>query len=583
MPELKRIIKKKTVVPLLAGAERLLGQGWRVLLASGKAVLACPGEAPNADCLDSARALSFKLTIDGEPLGDLVLVAPDDAFSLPDIRRQGEFFAASLTVILDQENTRRSLAGETLEKYRELSLLHRATLSLNNSLRPRDVAQALLTECQTGRIPASAGLVVLRRSPEEEFKPVLSYGDESRRLDNVVGSTLFLDIVRSQKGELINELASDTRWRKEVRSVKAMLVTPLVSSNQCVGALILGSFDAARFTASHLQYVSTLSSVAGIAMGNAINFENIQLLIKSLMQALATAIDARDPFTAGHSQRVAWLAVALSKVVHNDQRYFPGVAFAESDLHEILYAGLLHDVGKIGIREEVLTKSTRLAEGLMDVIGQRMALWGAFTGNSWAEDYASLQRINRSASISRDDAALVARVGEMEFSVGGKSLPILTDDEMSVLLIPRGNLTAEERREIERHPSESYRILQHIPFPENMKRLLTIISQHHERLDGSGYPGGLRNDDILLQSRIIAIVDIYDAITQERHYKPALTRAEALEVLWKEAQAGKIDRNLVELLETCNDQVERDAAQLALRKDFQEYLNNGQPRAESCD
>lgn len=582
MPDLKRLIKKQTVVPLLARAESLLGPGWRTVLAAGKTILACSGDPPDAACMQSSRALVFKLVIDDESLGNMVLIAPDDAFSRSEIQRLGEFIAAAITELLNQEITRRSLAVETLEKYRELSLLHRATLSLNNSLRPRDVAQALLTECQTGRIPAGAGLVVLRRSPEEDFKPVLSYGPESQRLDGVIGSTLFLDIVRSQKGELINELASDTRWRGEVRRVKAMLVTPLVSSNQCVGALILGSFDAERFTASHLQYVSTLSSVAGIAMGNAINFENIQLLIKSLMQALATAIDARDPFTAGHSQRVAWLAVALSKVVHDDQRYFPGVSFDESDLHEILYAGLLHDVGKIGIREEVLTKSTRLPEGLMDVIGQRMALWGSFTGIPWTDDYASLQRINRSASISRDDAALIARVGEMQFSVEGKTLPILTDEEMSVLLIPRGNLTAEERREIERHPSESYRILQHIPFPENMKRLLTIISQHHERLDGSGYPGGLRSADILLQSRIIAIVDIYDAITQERHYKPALTRAEALGVLWKEAQAGKIDRNLVELLEACNDQVEHDAAKLALRKDFQEYLNNGQPRTESC-
>ncbi len=575
MSDHRRIIKQKTVAPLLAKAERLLGPGWRAFIAAGDEVLASAGTLPDGFLPCVSPTVEIPVPVCERPSCRLLLVPPMDQAVTGQAWELGEFIAAALTEIFNQETTRRSLANETLEKYRELSLLHRATLSLNNSLRPRDVAQALLHECRTGRVPADAGLVVLRRSMQEEFKPFLCPDANAEILERAISSTLFLDIVRSQKGEIINDLSTDSRWRGETPSAKAMLITPLVSSNQCVGALLLYAFEGSRFNASHLQYVSTLSSVAGIAMGNAINFENIQLLIKSLMQALATAIDARDPFTAGHSQRVAWLAVALSKAVHDDTRYFPEVTFKESDMHEILYAGLLHDVGKIGIREQVLTKSTRLPESVMEVIGQRMALWSAFTGKPWTDDFEELLRINRSASITREDAALVARVGGMQFCVNGRDLPILTDEEMSVLLIPRGNLTPEERREIERHPSESTRILQHIPFPENMKRLLTIISQHHERLDGSGYPGGIRGQDILLQSRIIAIVDIYDAITMERHYKPALSRADAMDVLWKEAGAGKIDRRLVELLDQRNDQVEQDAVQLASRQDFQEYLNNG--------
>ncbi|NMC50629.1 MAG: HD domain-containing protein, partial [Desulfovibrio sp.] len=154
-----------------------------------------------------------------------------------------------------------------------------------------------------------------------------------------------------------------------------------------------------------------------------------------------------------------------------------------------------------------------------------------------------------------------------------RALPMLTDEEIQVLLIPRGNLTAEERREIERHPAESYRILQHIPFPENMRRLLTIISQHHERQDGSGYPSGLRGEEILLQSRIIAIVDIYDAITMERHYKPALPRDQALSVLAQEAAAGRIDADLVRLFSEKIETIEEDAMRMAMRTDVGEYLN----------
>jgi len=307
-------------------------------------------------------------------------------------------------------------------------------------------------------------------------------------------------------------------------------------------------------------------------MGNALHFEGIQALINSLMQALATAIDARDPFTAGHSQRVARLGVSLARIVHHDQRLFPKVLFSPSDLEELLYAGLLHDVGKIGIREEVLTKATRLPVAHLDVIAQRLALRALATGENPEADMAALRRINKADTVSREDAALIARLGASAIQAGDRELPLLTNEEIACLLIPRGNLTPDERREIERHPAESFRILQHIPFPENMARLLTIISQHHERLDGSGYPAGLKDGTILLQSRIIAIVDIYDAITMARHYKPALPRQKALAILWQEAQAGRIDQGLVELLDQHIETVEADCEALPERLDFAEYL-----------
>ncbi len=577
MAILARLLRKQNLDALLHRATALLGPGWGILVADLDGRVLHPSGNGRRDGRGQAPdTLAIPLRLDRHPVGNAILVPPPGSSLEPSESARGvlAFFAAAVEEILSRENIRRVLAAETLQKYRELSLLHRATLTLNQSLRPRDVARALLDEFLSGDIPADGGIIFLRKSGTIDYQPHRCFGAARNcGLEQLTNSTLFWDVVKSGKPEIINDLASDRRWRGEAPGLTAMLIAPLVSANQCVGVLALGACGEPRFDANHLQYVGTIASVSGIAMGNALHFESVQLLIKSLMQALATAIDARDPFTAGHSQRVARLSVALAKAVHEDQVRFGDVRFTDSDLQEILYAGLLHDVGKIGIREQVLTKSTRLPRDRMDIIGQRLALWSDVTGSPWREDFAELSRINASDGITRDDASLIGRVAKNEIVAGGKILPLLTDEEIQTLLIPRGNLTAEERREIERHPSESYRILQHIPFPADMRRLLAIISQHHERLDGSGYPSGLRGDEILLQSRIIAIVDIYDAITMERHYKPALPRDKALAVLHHEAAEGKIDAELVRLFTEKNDDIEEDAMRMAMNTGGEEYLS----------
>jgi HD-GYP domain-containing protein (c-di-GMP phosphodiesterase class II) len=543
----------------------MLGPGWHVAVTESQSINASP------------TTLFEPVRLEDALLGYLEITPPDDCCPKPDVLSLlpglARFVAGCVETLLENEVVRRSLASEALIKYREVSLLHRASLGLNGSLRPREVAAALISECRHGEIPADVGMVFLCSPGDQIFSPASSFGNVAAcRLADVSLSTLFWDIIKTQKGEIINDLSADQRWRGEA-ALRSLLLSPLVASSRCVGMLVLACLSPVRFEASHLQYVGTIATVAGIALGNALHFDSIQALINSLMQALATAIDARDPFTAGHSQRVARLGVALAKVVHLDRKYFPDVTYTPNELEELLYAGLLHDVGKIGIREEVLTKATRLSAGEMEVIGQRLALYGLTMHEAWEADFQTLVRINGADVVSREDAAFIIGIGARELRVGEQAFALLTEREISCLLIARGNLTPEERREIERHPAESHRILQHIPFPENMGRLLDIISQHHERLDGSGYPGGLKEADILLQSRIIAIVDIYDAITMARHYKPALPRQKAIGILWQEAKAGRIDAQLVELLDSHIESIERDCEKLRGRLDFSEYLD----------
>jgi HD-GYP domain-containing protein (c-di-GMP phosphodiesterase class II) len=278
--------------------------------------------------------------------------------------------------------------------------------------------------------------------------------------------------------------------------------------------------------------------------------------MNALLMALAEAIDSRDPYTAGHSERVAQLVVAYAYSLSSDPK-FKDIQFTDAELREIYYAGILHDVGKIGIKEDVLTKNTRLPARRMDIIKARFLLHAQTTpGFDAVKAYECIQNVNRTMTPSYAELAAVQELGKQSWLIGDESLPLLYEDELEVLLLEYGNLTPDERKEIMRHPAESERILQHIPLKDGYANMLSIIRQHHERMDGSGYPDGLRRDEILLQSRLMAVVDIYDAVTQERHYKPAYTRSEAMKILKCEVDGGKLDPILTDFFFRNIEQIE---------------------------
>jgi len=214
---------------------------------------------------------------------------------------------------------------------------------------------------------------------------------------------------------------------------------------------------------------------------------------------------------------------------------------------------LLHDVGKIGVREHVLSKATKLPERHMQII--RLRLHFAEKTGELPRDlpdaeklFTRLQKINASGFLLPEDRDFILRLAEIAFSIGGEKLPLLDEEEKEALLIPRGNLLPHEWAEIKRHPAESDRILEQIPFPKNMANLRTIVRQHHEKLDGSGYPDGKKEEEILLQSRILTICDIYDALTAaDRPYKKAFSVEKAVAILREEASSGKLDARLVDI------------------------------------
>ncbi len=454
--------------------------------------------------------------------------------------------------------SRRAIAEEALGKYRELAMLDRAIVELNGSLKINDVAASLMSECMKRFRHAHSGCLFL--VDDETGPPVYTsgFGEHPEDLASITESLLALDVMGSRRPEIVNDLPGDARWKGEASLPDSMVLAPLLSTQQCLGLLVLASPHKHSFNSTDLKHLVTLASIAGIALSNARHFEDTQILMQSLMRALAEAIDARDHLTAGHSERVALLSRSFASALAQDDRY-PEIVPDEDMVEEIYYSAILHDVGKIGIREEVLNKDSRLSSERMKIIEARLRLYGQMTGFSWENTFARLDRLNKTMIPDSGDQDFVKELASLNLPMESVGYPLIEPEEASCLLLDYGNLTREEREEIMRHPAESKRILQHIPFKKNMGNLTEIIFQHHERLNGSGYPRGLRGDDILLQSRLIAIVDIYDAVTQERHYKPAISRDRALQILREEAESGKLDTRLVDFF--CNhiDQIELQA------------------------
>ena len=558
MTPLKKYIRPKVLQGFLLKA---------VALAGGDCALAIDYEgevilAEGTDSLDgfgSARddVLRAPLQFEAGRRGRLLLRLPA-GFNGGDRSRYEQvlsFTAYSIQELMDIERARRSIADEALAKYRELALLHRSVPAINTSLRMRDVVGALINECRRENYPGEFGMIFLSEPGSTHFRLAVQFGFPfGADLQPMASSRLFAEVVRGGKGEIINDLQADGRWKDELPGLGSMALIPIVSPNRCEGMLLLASKNEGLFEAAHRKSLSTLASVAGISVSNAFNFEGVQTLMNAMLRALAEAIDSRDPFTAGHSERVAHLAVAFAYALNCDPAF--DTCFSDQELRELFYAGILHDVGKIGIKEDVLTKKTRLPRRRMEVVRARFRLLGQVSDFNWGEAFDRLRRVNGSMSPDSADLDYIRELGGRVWHSGGDAFPLLYDDELDVLLLEYGNLTAEERKEIQRHPAESERILQHIPMQEGFTNMLTIIRQHHERMDGSGYPDGLSGDELLLQSRLMAIVDIYDAVTQERHYKPAFTRREAMSILDKEAQEGKLDQKLVRFFMDHLDKIE---------------------------
>jgi HD-GYP domain-containing protein (c-di-GMP phosphodiesterase class II) len=336
------------------------------------------------------------------------------------------------------------------------------------------------------------------------------------------------------------------------------------------------------FTAVDLELVTSLASQAAVAFENTLLIQDIRNLFESFVKASVTAIESRDPTTSGHSERVAVLTVGIAeKVDAVDAGAFRDVRFTRDQIQEIRYASLLHDFGKVGVREKVLIKGKKLFVGEMLLIRQRIAyvkrsleaeylrakLDQIKSGNAPPELLAQMDRdyearrdeidqvqrmiiqANEPTVLEEESFRALMDLPNRTFSdIEGKPQPFLTPNEALALQIRRGSLSEKERREIESHVTHTFQFLSQIPWTGEFSRVPEIAYAHHEKLDGTGYPRRLTEMDIPIQSKMMTISDIFDALVAwDRPYKKSVPVEKALSILDEEASQGKLDQNLLRL------------------------------------
>ena len=296
-----------------------------------------------------------------------------------------------------------------------------------------------------------------------------------------------------------------------------------------------------------VELVTALASQGAVAIENSLLYEDIERLFEGFVTAAVTAIESRDPTTYGHSSRVAQMSVALAEVVDRGGR----VRFSREQLRELRYAGLLHDFGKVGVREQVLVKQKKLYPLNVDLIRLRFAVLAQTADDAARAELdrlfqAVLSANEPSLDAQRQNDALAAVASLTYQDLDGECRPVLTNDEQRWLSIARGTLDEHERREIESHVTHTYRFLQRIPWTRELRHVPEIAFAHHEKLNGHGYPRAIAGDAIPVQARIMTIADIYDALTAaDRPYKRAVSPELALEILQREAKAGELDADLL--------------------------------------
>ncbi len=338
------------------------------------------------------------------------------------------------------------------------------------------------------------------------------------------------------------------------------------------------------FTDDVVILLKALASQAAVAISNSILVRQIQDLFEGFVSASVHAIEQRDPTTSGHSFRVADLTTTLAGVLpRSGNRRFTELSFDENQLREIRYASLLHDFGKVGVREPVLTKEKKLSGPEMEIIWHRFALYKEKVRNlslqrrhdflvqngkaAYLEKlplfeqelkarmdqldvfYRHINRANEPAILEAEHPIYLAQVRDMDsVDIDGFTLKLLSSEEFMALSVRRGSLTPEERREIESHVVYTYDFLNKIPWTSELKRIPGFAVAHHEKLDGSGYPNGWQEEQIPLESKMMTVSDIYDALTaSDRPYKKAMAHERALDILQAEAGKDLLDKDLVDI------------------------------------
>jgi len=330
------------------------------------------------------------------------------------------------------------------------------------------------------------------------------------------------------------------------------------------------SGEIVAFSASDQRLAESLASQAAIALTNRMLIMQLEQLFESFINLINSAIDEKSPYTGGHCERVPQLTMMLAEAV-NETREGPLSDFrmTEKDRYELKIAGLLHDCGKVTTPVHVVDKATKLetiydrislVDTRFEVLKRDLEIEGLRGGMAPNElqqrlrqlddDRAFLRACNIGGERMKDeDIERVRRIAAYRWrDASGREANFLTDDEVKNLTIRAGTLTDDERKVINHHIVATIKMLEALPWPKHLTNVPEYAGGHHERMDGKGYPRGLRREQMSVQARCMGIADIFEALTaRDRPYKKGKTLSESLEILGRMKLNHHIDPDLFDV------------------------------------
>jgi HD-GYP domain-containing protein (c-di-GMP phosphodiesterase class II) len=577
--------------------------------------------------------LLAELGLKGTPLGDpvevtepaLILVGPgqeapagyhDIAFTPPvdapaSVLRELLRVAMENVVLkrqveqLDAQAARRhrqfrelNLIGIALSAEKDIDRLQAFILTSMRQLTNADGASLWLKSDDEGVVKlglASSQNHSIDKSTYSDFKVPVDEKTVVGYAVSVGASQIYADAYNPPPGKPVGGKSFDAQFGYRTKS---MLTVPMRNyKNEVVGAVQLINAkrrletrlttenveeEVVSFHPDDVEMIESIASQAAVALDNKNLLDSIQALFDGFVQASVTAIEQRDPSTAGHSGRVEGLTSALARAVTAiEVGKYRDIRLDEDQFKELRYACLLHDFGKVGVRERILVKAKKLMPGQLEVIQARFEFversvqvtyatekleamrGGRGSSNVLAEidkrleeELAQLNRwiqsivaANEPSVLPEDKASMLEVLSQQTYyDMSGNPHTMLDPQEFRFLSIRKGTLDPEERLEMESHVTHSFHFLTKIPWTHLMREIPEIAYGHHEKLDGTGYPRGLVGDQIPLQARMMTISDIFDALTaQDRPYKPAVPVNAALDILHDEANKGQLDKDLLDV------------------------------------
>jgi HD-GYP domain-containing protein (c-di-GMP phosphodiesterase class II) len=521
------------------------------------------------------RRFPHALLIASEPEAGIDLVVPDAANK------------AAIDSLLSHSENHWRRNHKVMELFREvgarrqrMSQLSDIALSLSTKMEYSDLLETILREARR-LAGCEAGSLYLIDESEDEPALVFKLAQNDCRDFPFIEQRLPLTA---------ESLAGYVALTGDDYRTASMLVLPMRDHrDRVVGVLqFINRIDPTHdapipFGEELVEILRAVASQAAVSIQKNLLIHDVNRLFESFVQASVKTIEQRDPSTSGHSFRVADTTVALLETLpRSGLGRFKDLAFDEQHIKEVRYAALLHDFGKVGVRENVLLKANKLTDERLELIQYRIELQKErlrrraverelellhhqaidievarrrvqrdLTAElSMLSDYeVMVMRANRPSVLEEGVAAELREIRDYAYrELDGTLNGLITDADLLALSVRRGSLTPDERREIQSHVTHTRDFLAVLPWPPELAAVPEIAGAHHEKLDGSGYPEGLVGEQIPLASRVMTVCDIYDALTaMDRPYKKAMPIDRALAILEDEAGLGLLDTDMVSI------------------------------------